>query len=174
MKSIWRKLFSKKVKLEVINLFENEDLIPAKAHYYDACSDLRARIYDTDGELLIKSLKGFNIVNGTLVIKPKGCVEIPLGIAFNIPTGYKINIYLRSGKGFAGLMLRNGTAIIDCNYRKEVVAMLYNCTNHKIEIEHGDRICQYELEKVTEFDQVLVTNFKESGSRGGLGHSGNK
>ena len=55
----------------------------------------------------------------------KGEVKvIPLGFSTEIPEGYYAAIYIRSSLGKRGIVLSNGTGIIDSDYRGEWAVML--------------------------------------------------
>jgi len=66
------------------------------------------------------------------------------GIAFEIPAGWVMRIYSRSGHGFnSDTRLANFVGIIDSDYRGEVKVKLTNdSTNRLLAIGHGDRIAQ--------------------------------
>lgn len=75
------------------------------------------------------------------------CVEIGTGLAFEIPEGWGMKVYSRSGHGFKNhITLANGTGIIDQSYKGELKVKLkaegaegarfLNC------LKRGDRIAQ--------------------------------
>lgn len=99
---------------------------------------------------------------------------IPTGLAFQIPEGYKLDIYSRSGLSIKhDLALANGTGIIDSDYRGEVMVALYNRADRPRFIERGDRIAQAMLVPVPKVHLIQVDEL-ESTERGdgGFGSTG--
>lgn len=65
------------------------------------------------------------------VIVPGQTVKVRTGLAFEIPAGYYGALHIRSGISTSGpLMLANGVAVIDSDYRGEVMVPLYNRPNY--------------------------------------------
>ena len=101
---------------------------------------------------------------------------IPTGLFFEIPEGYKINIFPRSGWGFKyNIQLANGTGIIDSDYRGEVKVKLiaHSCPLSLPEIKYGTRVAQAEIVPVyiAEFETVDELSDTERGI-GGFGSTG--
>jgi len=146
------------MKLEYVKLTPTATE-PQFAHVGDACLDLRADI------------------DKPVVIHPGSVALIPTGLAFNVPVGWKIMLYSRSGHGFKnGIRLVNCVGIVDAGYRGEVLIALRN--DHPIEsftINFNDRIAQASLEKVEPVSlcEVSVLNSTERGTNG-LGSTGVK
>ena len=73
-------------------------------------------------------------------------IKIPLDIAFDIPSGFKIVMYPRSS-----LLIKRGliqpVSIIDEDYHGNVHAPLVNITNEPIELKAGERLVQIELQR---------------------------
>ncbi|SFI74849.1 dUTP diphosphatase [Nitrosomonas sp. Nm34] len=101
---------------------------------------------------------------------------IDTGIAFEIPKGYVMTVFSRSGHGFRkGVRLSNGTGIIDSDFRDSVKISLIMDSFFRgaFEINPGDRIAQAMiiptplicLEEVSELSET------ERGM-GGLGSTG--
>lgn len=109
------------------------------------------------------------------------------GLAFEVPKGWVMKIYSRSGHGFKhGARLANCVGIIDSDYRGEVMVKLSIDVDkyvngwpvtpsdaNKLSIRPGDRIAQAMLERVeiVEFVQVSEVNKTERGN-GGFGSTG--
>ena len=98
------------------------------------------------------------------------------GIAMDIPDGYHVKIYSRSGHGFKhGIRLANGTGIIDSDYTGEVMVKLVSDTD----VPHfdwpyvGDRIAQAMLCRNVKTEIVEVEEIKKT-KRGdkGFGSTG--
>lgn len=62
-----------------------------------------------------------------VTIVPGQMVKVRTGLAFEIPAGYYGALHIRSGISTSGpLMLANGVAVIDSDYRGELMVPLYN------------------------------------------------
>jgi dUTP pyrophosphatase len=96
------------------------------------------------------------------------------GLAFEVPHGYVLKAYSRSGHGFKhNTRLANCVGIIDSDYRGELMVKLTR-DDGKRDIPHvGDRVCQIMLEKLvkTEMIEVDELNKTERGENG-LGSTG--
>jgi len=103
---------------------------------------------------------------GNWTIEPNKTKLIPLGICFEIPVGYEIQIRPRSGMSKKGIFAQFGT--IDSDYRGEVCACIYNSTNELFSISDGDRICQmvYALGVQVDFEVVKELSETERGNNG--------
>lgn len=65
------------------------------------------------------------------------------GLAFEIPEGYAMLVFSRSGDGFRrGVRLANGVGVIDSDYRGELLVCLHNDSLHPKHVVAGDRIAQ--------------------------------
>lgn len=109
-----------------------------------------------------------------LVIRPDGQAIIHTGLAFEVPEGWVLAIYSRSGHGFkAEVCLSNGTGQIDSDYRGEVMVALKNHGKARFSVRHGDRIAQMRLEPAPRFAlaEVLEMGTTERGA-GGFGSTG--
>lgn len=111
-------------------------------------------------------------------IRPGERVMVPTGIVFNIPVGYCVRIYSRSGLALKdGLIVVNSPGIIDADYHHECFVLLTNISDKTRLLFPGDRIAQAELAKVTkavivEHDQVIESGSDRSGGFGSTGRSG--
>lgn len=108
---------------------------------------------------------------------------INTGLAFEIPDGYVMKVYSRSGHGFNnGIVLRNATGIIDSDYRGELkVALTAHTSNLLGNFDHkelygikvGDRIAQAMIEPVEQSTFVEVDELsKTERGDGGFGSTG--
>lgn len=61
-----------------------------------------------------------------VTLRPGEWAKIGSGIAMAIPNGYVGYVYPRSGLGCKGLVLKNGTGVIDSTYRGEIGLTLFN------------------------------------------------
>ena len=76
-------------------------------------------------------------------INPGECKLISTGIAIQLPTGYFGAIFPRSGTAVKrGLRLANCVAVIDSDYRGEIIVALHNHSNSPYVTKPGERIAQ--------------------------------
>ena len=93
------------------------------------------------------------------------------GLAFQIPEGYGMEVYGRSGLGFSnGVRLANCTACIDGDYRKEVKIRLQNDSYEPYTVQPGERVAQARLVKLV--PTAIVEGKVEETNRGGFGSTG--
>lgn len=129
--------------------------------------------YGTDGaaafDLYACTVDGYELTGSA--IYPGKPVTVGTGLAFDIPDGWCLMVYSRSGMGFQhGIRLANGTGVIDSDYKGEVMVKLV-CDNEydpPYRIDPGSRIAQARLEPVirctfTEVDQLPDTERGTSG-----------
>ena len=106
-------------------------------------------------------------------------VTVPTGLIFDIPEGYVLMIYSRSGHGFKhDVRLANCVGIIDSDFRGELMVKLTRDESpgswlNQFSIEQGDRVAQAMLIPVDrpalmEVDEVEAT----VRSMGGFGSTG--
>lgn len=119
-------------------------------------------------------LEAFLPDNDFLTIAPGHSAVVRTGLAFEIPTGYKVNIHSRSGHGFKhGISLANSEGKIDADYRGEVLIKLKNDGPRNFTIYNGVRIAQAEIEEVIVAEFVEVEELSETDrGEGGFGHTG--
>jgi dUTP pyrophosphatase len=104
---------------------------------------------------------------------PGEVAMIPLGFKVQIEYGYVMKLYVRSSVGKKGLVLANGTGIIDSDYRGELFACMRNCcTDESIEISHGDRIVQAVIQKYSHCEIVEGKVDETIRGEGGFGSTG--
>ena len=146
-------------------------LIPTKAHASDACFDLYldapdALYHEWNGGVEVKAARGIKI-------RPHETVMLHTGIATEIPFGYYMAIYARSGLSCKqGLRLANSVGIVDCQYRDEIKVALYNDSNETRIVHHGDRIAQCMIAPVLATNFVEADKLKDDSRGGGFGSSG--
>lgn len=97
------------------------------------------------------------------------------GLAFDIPEGWVLKVYSRSGHGFkSNTRLANCVGIIDADYTGEVMVKL-TCDDPfgELAVHAGDRIAQAMLERVELVELVEVTDLKVTArGAGGFGSTG--
>lgn len=109
-----------------------------------------------------------------MTLKPFERILVPTGLFMSIPEGYEGQIRGRSGLALNnGISLANGIGTIDSDYRGEIKVILINLGNEDFEIENGDRIAQFVLNKYEkiEFEELEILEDTSRG-QGGFGHTG--
>lgn len=96
------------------------------------------------------------------------------GLSFEIPPGYAMKVYSRSGHGFKhGVRLANCTGIIDSDYRGEVMVKLVSDNGGFMHVNAGDRIAQAMLVPVPAVELVEVDELTTTQrGAGGFGSTG--
>jgi dUTP pyrophosphatase len=109
-------------------------------------------------------------------IKKDKATIVPLGIAFDIPKGYRIKIFTRSSLPLKkSVIIANGTGIIDTGYKNEVGLILVSFNEESSIIEKGDKVAQFQLEKIVDFTLQEVQELDKTNDRGGgFGSTGEK
>lgn len=98
------------------------------------------------------------------------------GLAFEVPDGYVLKVYSRSGHGFNhGLRLSNVVGVIDSDYRGEVIIGITNDSSIPFEFEPGDRIAQGMIVPAPQVELIEADSLSETArGAGGFGSTGNK
>lgn len=111
---------------------------------------------------------------GDGVVLPGRSAIFDVGFSVEVPPGYVMKVYSRSGHGFKhGIRLGNGTGIVDSDYRGELMVALRNDSDERFIVRKGDRIAQAMIEvslpvEIVEVDELSTT---ERGA-GGIGSTG--
>ena len=117
-------------------------------------------------------------IDDSIKIKPQACVLIPSGIAINIANpGVCGLLFPRSGLGHKqGLVLGNGTGVIDADYQGEIKLSVFNRSGEEQIIEPGMRIAQLVLVPIVQAELIPVEKFNITSERseGGFGSTGIK
>jgi dUTP pyrophosphatase len=116
---------------------------------------------------------GFDLVTTEkVIIPPRSYGKAPLGLAFELPEGYELQIRNRSGVT-SKTWLRVQLGTVDSGYRGEVSVMVDNPSDFPITIEKGFRIAQG---VVNELPNVRLIEVEELGTSqrgtGGFGSTG--
>jgi dUTP pyrophosphatase len=96
------------------------------------------------------------------------------GLAFEVPPGFALMIYSRSGHGFKeAIRLSNCVGVIDSDYRGEVKVSLRADGDMPRRIQNGDRIAQAMLTLVPVANLIEVEELSETArGEGGFGSTG--
>ena len=115
-------------------------------------------------------------ISESVFLKPGECKFVATGIAINIANpNYAAMILPRSGLGHKkGLVLGNGTGLIDSDYQGELMVSCFNRAQKIIEIEPLMRFAQLVIVPVVQANFEIVEEFSQQTARaaGGFGHTG--
>jgi len=159
------------------------NVLPKQATKGAACFDLS---YNPHGKTHFRT---FNFNNaevwrdihretGKAFLMPGERSLMPTGIIFDIPKGYSLRLYSRSGTALkTGLFLANSVGIIDEDYTDETFVMIHNASNIRVEISPGQRIAQAEMVLVDanySMKEVKQAPEKKGDRSGGFGSTDKK
>ena len=143
-----------KITVKIINHSSNP--LPSYATHGAAGMDLKAYL------------------NAPLILQPMQRAAVPTGLFIELPEGFEAQIRPRSGLALKhGITCLNTPGTIDADYRGEIKIILINLSQELQTIQHGDRIAQMIVNKVTavEWQPVVEINETHRG-KGGFGHTG--
>lgn len=168
---------------------DTDATVPQFATDGSACFDITARFHNdpenSDPDWgAYKPVVAYGPQNVRMEIYPtQGCVDIPpgwrylipTGLILDIPEGYSVRLHARSGLALKeGLVLANAEGVIDSDYTDELLVMVTATSSCLVSIPNGSRICQAEL--VRNQPVVLTrTDFppqKKTTREGGFGSTG--
>jgi len=107
-------------------------------------------------------------------ILPNKIGYVPLNTIVEIPNGYALFVFARSGTHKKGLILANGVGVIDPDFRgeeNEINAVYFNFLEKEVIVEKGERIAQGIIQKIENVDWEEVEKMN-SASRGAFGSTG--
>jgi len=114
--------------------------------------------YATDGSAGVDIRADLGDEINSVIIKPHQMLSIQTGLHMEIPFGYAGFIFSRSGLSSAGVILMNGVAVIDSDYRGAVQVPLINMSDNEVTIKNGERIAQLLLIPVALIECLSVEN----------------
>lgn len=160
---------NQQVEIKIKKLHEAA-IIPMYATPGSGCFDLHALIQHVHVSETQISVPGDPVhVAGEPII-------FRTGLAMEIPPGYVLEIYSRSGHGFKNnVRLSNCVGIIDSDYRGEIMVKMVQDTDAGAEmvVRHGDRIAQAKLVVAPKVGFTLVEDLGETErGTGGFGSTG--
>lgn len=146
----------------------------------DSSNSKQIRIkYFTDIDKIGKISKGdlIDLRAAKDVAMKKGQFKlIPLGVAMQLPDGYKANVYPRSStfKNF-GIIMTNSVGQIDESYCGDTDQWMFPAYALRDTVIHkNDRICQFEIQKKQPQIEFLEVKSLGNESRGGIGSTGKR
>lgn len=116
-------------------------------------------------------------LDAELILEPGTASLIPSGLSIHVEDpGLCAMILPRSGLGHKhGLILGNGTGLIDADYQGPLMISLLNRSAVPYAIQPGDRIAQLVIVPIVRVALEVVTEFTESErGEGGFGHTGTR
>lgn len=134
-------------------------IVPKYQTYGAACFDLHALAEDET------------------FVHPDGAKTFRTGLAFEVPEGFAMLVFSRSGHGFKDdVRLSNCVGVVDSDYRGEVLVKLRNDKSlgeanryfERLIVRNGDRIAQAMLVQVPRitFEVVEQLSLTERGEQG--------
>ncbi|MBB6598177.1 dUTP diphosphatase [Luteimonas sp. MC1825] len=117
------------------------------------------------------------VIGAPLLLAPGASALVPSGIAIHIADPQLCAMVLpRSGLGHKhGLVLGNGTGLIDADYQGPLMVSLWNRSGDAYTVQPGDRIAQLVLVPVVRVQLQVVDTFEHSvRGAGGFGHTGTR
>jgi dUTP pyrophosphatase len=163
--------------LKIYKTFPSVEL-PKFATEQSACFDLS---YQPLGKFEYTGYTGMNkkfsrpFKDGRLYVNAEDRVMVPTGLIFDIPKGYSVRVYARSGLSLKqGLVLVNAEGIIDSDYIEETFVLMTNLSNVGQWLNPGDRIAQAELVKQETFkiEETKTRPEVKTDRKGGMGSTG--
>ena len=111
----------------------------------------------------------------SLTLAPGDAALVPSGLAIHLADPTLCALVLpRSGLGHKhGIVLGNGTGLIDADYQGPLLISVWNRGNEAFTIAPGDRIAQLLVLPIVRATLQVVDTFEESArGSGGFGHTG--
>jgi dUTP pyrophosphatase len=163
--------------LKIYKTFSGIDL-PKYATEQSACFDLS---FQSLGKFEYTGYTGTNkkftrpFKDGRLYVNAADRIMVPTGLIFDIPKGYSVRVYARSGLSLKqGLVLVNAEGIIDSDYVEETYVLMTNLSTVGQWLSPGDRIAQAELVKceIAKIEETKTLPAVKTDRKGGMGSTG--
>ena len=110
-----------------------------------------------------------------ITILPRQDVLIPLDLSFDIPYGWDLSVYNKSGVS-TKKHLSKGAELIDSDYTGNCHIHLFNNSDERVYFRAGDKIAQLVMREVWMGNLIEVKKIEKDTSRGsgGFGSTGNR
>ena len=158
-----------------VKKLHKDAIIPKYQSLGAACFDIHALIDENDP-------RGFYVTDAKIKRVTMGVgsgvsdTEIyRTGLSFEIPEGYVMMVYSRSGHGFKNdVRLANCVGVIDSDYRGELMVKLTaDSSSYGLTVSDGDRIAQAMIIPVQQVSFEEVSELSDTiRGEGGFGSSG--
>ena len=108
-----------------------------------------------------------------IIIEPWKDILVPLDLRFEIPYGWDLSVYNKSGIS-TKLKLFKGAELIDSDYRGNCHIHLFNFSDNTIKFNKGDKIAQLVMREVWmgDLEQVEDISTNTNRAEGGFGSTG--
>lgn len=155
-----------------VKKLHKDAIIPKYQTNGAACFDIHALIDEKDKRIM--SWDGPSRLTPGVGSENNSSEVYRTGLSFEIPEGYVMMVYSRSGHGFKhDVRLANCVGVIDSDYRGELMVKITADAEHGMMVADGDRIAQA---MIIPIQQVFFTKVEELSetSRGekGFGSTG--
>ena len=115
-------------------------------------------------------------VKNSLIVYPKKSIVIPLGLKFNIPTGFGLFAFNKSGVVFKQTIVKLAE-VIDSDYQGEVFLSIWNYSEFSSILTENQKIIQlvlldlpyYTLTEVEEKELYYTESVRGEGAMGSTG-----
>ena len=109
----------------------------------------------------------------TLLI-PGKVTKVRTGVGIDVPVGYAYFIKDKSSVGSMGVTTLGG--VFDAGYQGEIIAIMFNLTDHEIIFEKAQKLCQIVFIKIEQPELIEVEEYSKASERGmgGFGSTGHK
>ena len=116
----------------------------------------------------------YAVLDDPIAVEPGSSRVLNTGLAFEIPEGWCMKVYSRSGHGFNyDVSLSNSVGVIDSDYRGEVKVKLRNDSDAPFVVTTGDRVAQAEIVPAWQHDFAFADDLTETErGLGGFGSTG--
>ena len=114
-------------------------------------------------------------LDAPVTLPPGDAALVPSGLAIFLQDPQLCGVILpRSGLGHRhGIVLGNGTGLIDADYQGPLLISLWNRGNDAFTVQPGDRIAQLVVVPIARVTMHVVDSFADTTrGDGGFGHSG--
>ncbi len=109
------------------------------------------------------------------VVKPGNSIRVASGIRVEVPTGYALIAFNKSGVALSGLQV--GACVIDEDYQGEINLHLFNVSDKDITIKPGQKLTQFialqvnyvTVEETPDSELHTVTSERGAGAFGSTG-----
>lgn len=103
-------------------------------------------------------------------------LEVSTGLSFEIPEGYVMLVFSRSGHGFKhDVRLSNCVGVIDSDYRGEVKVKLRGDEYNNLDFKYGDAVAQAMIVPIPKVSFIEMQSLSETArGEGGFGSTDKK
>ena len=168
----------------MLKIYKSQEtaVLPKLATTGSACFDVQANFelgqriraynpWNKEIEIVSKTIAG----STAFLLHPEHRALVPTGLIFDIPENHVLKMFIRSSVALKkGLVLANGTGIIDSDYVDPSYIIVYNISDSLVRIESGERLAQCVLEPVLQYDieEISEPPSQKTDRDGGIGSTG--